>query len=312
MHTIPDDIDFSAYMDEPPAEHRVVPASSLLDSVIDHFFKPSDAPKIQMGWRKTHGDFEFRPAEVSLWAGINGHGKSQVVGQVSLDLMDQHQRVCIASLEMAPPKVMARMARQAGGRLDVTVPFLKAFHRWTDNRLWIYDHVGSSDPRTILAVIRYAVEKFGVQHFVVDNLAKVIAQEDDYNGQKAFVNSLCTIAKDTGVHVHLVLHVKKGDSEHRMPGKFDIKGSGAIADLVDNIFIVWRNKAKEDEIRKGNHENVDAPDCIVNLEKQRHGETEGSYGLWFDPNSMQYLESRLDRPKVYRIDPGLTAAQVEF
>ncbi|MFX7090780.1 hypothetical protein ABTH94_22045, partial [Acinetobacter baumannii] len=80
-----------------------------------------------------------------------------------------------------------------------------------------------------------------------------------------------------------------------------IKGSGAIADLVDNIFIVWRNKAKEDEIRKGNHEHVDAPDCMVNLEKQRHGETEGSYGFWFDPNSMQYLESRLDRPRVYRI-----------
>lgn len=312
MHLIRDNIDFSVYMDEPPAEHRVVPASSMLDAVIDHFFKPDDAPKVLMGWRKTHAAFEFRPGEVSLWGGINGHGKSQVIGQVALDLMDQSQRVCISSLEMAPPKVMARMARQAGGRLDVTIPFLKTFHSWTDNRLWIYDHVGSTDPRTILAVIRYAVDKFGVQHFVVDNLAKVIEKEDDYNGQKAFVNSLCTVAKDTGVHIHLVLHVKKGESEHKIPGKFDIKGSGAVADLVDNIWIVWRNKAKEAKMQEGNHEDADQPDCILNLEKQRHGEREGSFHFWFHPDSMQYMESRHDRPKVYRIEPGITGAEVEF
>ncbi|ONN64814.1 DnaB-like helicase C-terminal domain-containing protein [Herbaspirillum sp. VT-16-41] len=312
MQLIPDNIDFSAYMDEPPAEHRVVPASSLLDSVIDHFFKPSDAPQVQMGWRKTHGDFEFRPAEVSLWAGINGHGKSQVIGQVALDLMDQSQRVCVSSLEMAVAKVMARMARQAAGRLDVTRPFLNAFLRWTDGRLWLYDHMGSTDPRTIVAVIRYSVEQFGIQHFVVDNLAKVIEKEDDYNGQKAFVNSLCTVAKDTGVHIHLVLHVKKGESEHKVPGKFDIKGSGAIADLVDNIFVVWRNKAKEEEFREGNHEHADDPDCLLKLEKQRHGETEGSYRLWFHPGSMQYLESRHDRPKVYRIEPTITSEEVVF
>ncbi len=33
--------------------------------------------------------------------------------------------------------------------------------------------------------------------------------------------------------------------EETQPNKFDIKGTGAITDLVDNVFIVWRNKKKE-------------------------------------------------------------------
>ncbi len=312
MELIADTIDFSGYWDEPPAEHRVLPASGWLDQVIDHFYKPDDTPKVRMGWRKTQADFYFRPAEVSLWAGINGHGKSQLVGQVVLDLMAQNETVCIASLEMAPGRVMMRMARQAHGSSTPSVPYLKQFHAWTDGRLWLYDHVGSSTPQTILAVIRYAVDKFKVKHFVVDNLAKVIAGEDDYNKQKDFVNSLCTIANSTGVHIHLVLHVKKGKTENDMPGKFDIKGSGAITDLVDNVFIVWRNKGKEAKVRDGDGSDGDLPDAILTLEKQRNGETEGKYPLWFDGPSFQYLEGRNDLPKMYRVETGVNADQVEF
>jgi twinkle protein len=312
MELIPDTIDFSGYMEEPKAEHRVLPASGWLNDVIDDFYKPDDSPKVRMGWRKTQGDFFFRPAEVTLWAGINGHGKSQMVGQVALDLMSQHERVCIASLELSPRRVMNRMLRQAHGSNPPPIPYIKQFHKWTDERLWLYDHVGSSNPKTILAVIRYAIEKFKVSHFVVDNLAKIVAGEDDYNAQKDFVNGLCTIAHGTGVHIHLVLHVKKGKTENDVPGKFDIKGSGAITDLVDNVFIVWRNKAKEARIREGNATDADEPDAVLVLEKQRNGETEGKYSFWFDPVSFQYVEGRNELSKMYRVETGLTADQVEF
>lgn len=304
MQTIPDNIDFAAYMEEPPAEHRVLPASSWRDQVVDGFYNPDDAPKIRLGWRKTQADFHLRPAEVTLWGGINGHGKSQVVGQVALDLMMQDEPVCIASLELSPQRVMMRMARQAAGCFQPTIQFIDRLHGWTDGRLWLYDHVGSSNPKTMLAVIRYAIDKFKVRHFVVDNLAKVVQGEDDYNGQKEFVNALCTIAHGTGCHIHLVLHVKKGRTENDIPGKFDIKGSGAISDLVDNIFIVWRNKEKEAKKRAGEDFDAEAPDCVLSLEKQRNGETEGQYGFWFDTASFQYLESRTDLAKLYKIDPG--------
>lgn len=302
MQLIRDTVDLTEFMDEPSAEHSVLSADNWTKAVIDHFWLPDDSPKVRLPWKKTHGDFHFRPAEVTLWAGINGHGKSQVVGQLSHSLAAQNQLVTVASLEMPPPKTMARMSRQAFGGEQPTIDYLKRYGKWTDGKLWLYDHMGSVKPKTMLAVIRYAVAKFGVQHFIIDNLMKCGIQEDAYGEQKEFVDSLCVIAKDTGCHIHLVLHVKKGRSEDDLPNKFDIKGSGSITDLVDNVFIVWRNKSKEAKERAGEGFELDDPDCLLLLVKQRHGEAEGTYRLYFDRNSLQYKEFHNHMPTQFDLN----------
>jgi twinkle protein len=315
MKLIADTIDLSAYMDEQPQEHRVLPAGDWAQEVVDHFHKPDTAPRVVLPWKKTHRDFRFRDAEVTLWAGINGHGKSMLAGQVIHGLAEQGQRIALASLEMRPGVTMSRMVRQAYGADFPPAAYIQQYGKWTDNRLWIYDHVGSCNPKTMLAVIRYAIEKFGVQHFVVDNMMKVVSGEDDYNGQKDFVNGLCVIAKDTGCHIHLVLHVKKGRTEHDIPGKFDIKGSGAITDLVDNTFIVWRNKAKEQAMRSGDPFDAEDPDALLILAKQRNSqgeEDEGLYKLFFDRGSCQYLEGRTDMPKHCKVETGVRLEEVKF
>jgi twinkle protein len=312
MDLIPDTLDLSAYMDDASPVHRVLPASDWTAQVIDHFWKPDDMPKVRLPWLKTHRDFHFRPAEVTLWGGINGHGKSQLVGQVVHHLAERNQRIAMASLEMHPVTTMARMSRQAYGGEQPPIDYLKRYGQWTDGRLWLYDHVGSVNPRTMLAVIRYAVDKFAVQHFVVDNLMKCGIAEDAYNEQKNFVDGLCVIAKDTGCHIHLVLHVKKGRSEFDLPSKFDIKGTGAITDLVDNCFIVWRNKEKESKIRDGSDYSPHDPDCLLLLVKQRHGESEGAYRLYFDRQSLQYIEDRNTMPTHCRAEIGVSAEEVTF
>ena len=45
---------------------------------------------------------------------------------------------------------------------------------------------------------------------------------------------------------HIVVHPRKSNDETQMPSKLDCKGTGAITDLADNCFTVWRNKAKEE------------------------------------------------------------------
>lgn len=294
MHVIPDTIDFAAYMIE-PEHHNVRPASDWLDETIESFYQTSHAPRVPgMLWQKTTDRVQFRPGEVSLWAGINGHGKSMFLSQVVLDLCYQAERVLVASFEMKPFRQMNRMSRQACGSRMPNREFLEVFHQWTDERLWIYDHVGAVDWKKIVAVMRYAVKEFGITQFVIDSLMKCVKGDDDYNGQKDFVNELCALAQTHGVHVHLVHHVRKGESEHKTPGKFDVKGAGAITDQVDNVFIVWRNKKAEEE-KSGD------PTCILACEKQRNGEFEGKFGFWFDVDSQQYLEALSELPPMYGI-----------
>lgn len=289
------DFDFSQYMQE-KEEHAVLPASDWLKGTIDAFYATDDGPRQPgMLWKKTEDKIRFRPGEVSVWAGVNGHGKSMFLSQVTLDLCYQAEKVMVASFEMKPVRQMHRMSRQAAGSRLPTKDWLEVFHQWTDGRLWLYDHVGAVEWCKVIAVMRYARETFGITQFVVDSMMKCVKGEDDYNGQKDFVNELCAFAQAHSVHVHLVHHVKKSESEHKAPGKFDIKGSGAISDQVDNVFIVWRDK-------KSSEQNNGDPGCVLACEKQRNGEFEGKFGFWFDVDSQQYVENLNEMPCSYGVD----------
>ncbi|VVE31315.1 hypothetical protein PEP31012_03691 [Pandoraea eparura] len=303
-----DVINLSDYMTDTAEWHKVRPASEWMNAVVDHFHRPPEMPAVRLGWTKTWGKVDLRDGEVTLWAGVNGHGKSIITSQVALDLCTQGQKVCIASFEMKPHKTMARMTRQAWAASDPSQGFIRDFHKWTDDRLWIYDHLGKVTPDAICAVARYCASELGIKHLFVDNLMKCVAGEDDYNGQKDFVDQLTSVAQAENIHIHLVAHVRKGKDEYDQVGKFSVKGSGAITDLVDNVVIVWRNKKKEALAEGKLHLKNDEADyvmaegdVILSIEKQRHGEYEGAFHFWFDRDSFQYVENRGEFPHRYKL-----------
>ena len=102
------------------------------------------------------------------------------------------------------------------------------------------------------------------------------------------MTELCAVAKDTGCHVHLIHHARKLADESNIPGKFDAKGSGSITDQVDNVFTIWRNKAKEAERQEKGATDESKPDAMLICDKQRHGEWEGKVRLWFDTEATSY------------------------
>lgn len=301
MQLIKDTIDFNAYREEPET-HKVRRASDFLAETIAAFYPPAGtAVPPRPLWDKTNGKIAFRPGEVSLFSGINGHGKSMFMSQIGIDLMTQGEKVLSLSFEMLPVRQMQRMSRQAYASDQPPVDFLNRFHEWTTGKLWMYDHNGSIKWEKVIAVMRYAQEKFGITQFIIDSLMKCVKGETDYDAQKDFVNELCAFAQARKVHIHLVHHIRKSEDEDRIPGKFDAKGAGAITDMVDNVFIVWRNKKAE----RGDNKDQ-KPTAMLKCDKQRNGEWEGLLGFWFHPESMQYLElidgypMRCDLSKVRR------------
>lgn len=289
------DGDFDNYMHERDAsEHaNVKQATEFVDQLIEFFNTDNVYAGASLPWAKTHEQFRLRPGEVTLWPGFNGHGKSLVLGQIMLHLL-REQKVCIASFEMKPITTLARMCRQALGANNPTDDYVRRFCERGGDRLWLYDQHGTVNAERVIAVIYYAAEKLGVNHFVIDSLMKCGIADDDYTGQKRFVDRLCAAAKDTGCHIHLVAHSRKGQDEFSAPGKMDVKGSGSITDQVDNVMTVWRNKRKEQAIAAGKADSdmKDQADTIVICDKQRNGEWEGKIGLWFDQASMRFRESK--------------------
>lgn len=263
-------------------------ANSFVDQVINEFYSPEGLIGYKLPWAKTHDKIRLGLDELSVWTGINGHGKSQMLGQIILGCIQQGAKVCVASLELKPKKLLARLTRQAGGLRTPTAEYIKAIHAWYGENLWIFDLVGTAKTERILDVFKYARQRYGIEVFVVDSFMKCGIIEDDYNSQKAFVEKLCDFKNEYNCHVHLVVHPRKLQDESKAPGKLDIKGSGSVTDLADNCFTVWRNKVKEENLRKlsigvpAHAELSEKFDAILRCDKQRNGEWEGAIALWFD------------------------------
>ena len=303
-----DSIDFRQYLRETDAKANVKNAADYTDVLKARLRIKKAEKQIYLPWPKTRDNFAFRPGEVTVWAGQNGHGKSLVTSMVCLSLLGQEQKICIASFEMKPHMTVQRMARMYAGMNPFSPEFqgdkgieaidalYDEFGGWVDGRLWIYDQQGTADRELVIGMVRYCATELKLNHVVVDNLAKVVSGEDDYNAQKSFVDEMTSIARDHHIHIHIVHHLKKPSKETDLPDKNDLKGSGAIADQVDNIVLVFRNKSKEIAIRSNKAgDKGKEPDQVLFVRKQRNyegsGDGEPQINLWFDMDSQQYRES---------------------
>jgi twinkle protein len=285
-----DDIDWLKYSQDTNVKRKIREKSDYQESLDDYFAGNLYAKGCALPWEKAK-HISIRPSEVSLWAGVNGHGKSLLLGQVVLGLVEQGQKCLIASFEMRPEITLARMVRQAAGQKKPASTATQAFTNWKKDQLYLYDHHGMIDVQQMLAVCRYATTELGITQIVIDSLMKCVKGEDDMNGQKDFVNALCALSRDSGVHIHLVHHMRKGSDEKSIGGKFDLKGSGSITDQADNVFIVWKNKEKAQLVAENPHYfDREVPDAVLVCEKQRNGEWEGKLKLWFDYKSQQFIE----------------------
>lgn len=299
MNLIPDTIDWEQYEEESEHLAKVKPASAFLQAMIDNIGKPAaQARRSFLPWPKTHKLFAFRDGETTLWAGVSGHGKSELLGEVITSLIVQEETAAIASFEMKPQQTLERQLRQFIGLGDAQLSdqtrreYYEQFKALTDARLWLYDHQGICPTKRAIAFTRYCFKALKLKHVVLDSLMKMVRDEDDYNAQKNLVDELTSIARDYDGHVHLVHHIKKLEKETDQPDRNSIKGSGSILDQVDNILMPWRNKQKELDLAANKPVDDSTPDTIIFVRKQRNGTGwEGPIRLYHCNDTKQFTSS---------------------
>lgn len=264
------------------------------EKIMDEF-KNSQTNGLRLPWSKTYSGIRLRPSEISIWAGINSHGKSIALSQVAVEAVAQGHKVCIASMEMKPRKLGRKMYQQLIGKDNPSQQEGQRTADFLGENMFLFEVYGTAKADRIIEVFNYARKRYGVTHFQVDSLSKCGLGEDDYNGQKALVDRLMEFAGEHDVHVHLVVHIRKLQDESKIPGKFDVKGTGAITDMVDNVFIWWRNKPKEEGAKDAQY----SFDAALNCVKQRETGEEPLYGLYFHKDSCQFTCDENEPPKQY-------------
>lgn len=250
-----------------------------------------------VGYRTPYGKLGdkllFRPAELTIWTGDAGAGKSQILLDCACDWIKQGSRICLSSLEMKPDQTLKRMCKQVVGTDRPTEEAIAAALKWMDAGLLIYELTGKQKADALLEVFSYARAKYGCDQFIIDSLMRLGIAGDDYNTQESVIFKLVDWSIANNVHVHLVAHSRKGERDRGAPETADIKGAMEIGANAFNIISVWRNRKLEEEIRQAKTEAerqalMEKPGVLMNVAKQRNGDFEGKVGLWFDQASYRY------------------------
>ena len=276
--------------DETEEQVKVKPASEFMSQVIDGF---NDLGENVAGSRWPWHLFDdqrlrIRQGELTIYAGHSGSYKSMIQSQVAASLMLQDERCGICSFEMRPKKTLMRFVRQCSGTDEPSIRYMHDLDRWTRGKLWFYDHLGTVDPRKLLAVCRYMAQELEIKHIFIDSLMKVMRKTDDLNEQKQFIGDLIAIAQAQNIHIHLVAHTRKPPAGGGKQTKHDIHGAGEIEKQADNVLIIQRNNQLQDGnvAAKDLASFSDEPDVWLTVAKQREGEFEGVFAMMFNGKSL--------------------------
>lgn len=266
-------------------------------------------------------NFNIRPAELTLYTGYAGHGKSALLYQAIASLAFRYeQKVVVASLEENSEQLAVLTAIIAAGRSFAKddKALIKRIFEIARQRIFFYDFRGLAKVDSVMETAEYAIRRFGCQHFVFDSIAKTTLQVEDNEKMNEFVGKICDSMDQTGAHYHLVAHSRKGKEGdfQEIPTLQEIKGAASLGIQCFNCVTVWRNRPKEAMIAlgekqsktdgsfrtKGNNRsegkeyNVNNirrewADNLLIVGKQKVGGQTGQHDLWYNRDTYSFKRS---------------------
>lgn len=204
-------------------------------------------------WESLRNDFKIIKGELTLVSGYTGQGKSEMVTHIALDAISQGAKAMIASLEMTPGQLQARITHQATGIQLPSQEYHTHVSQFYRDKLRVFDTRGIADINEILEGCRLLNNIFGHDVFIFDNLMMLDSSTDDYNKQFHNAQRISEFTKKFKVCSLLVAHSKKPrekldagkfSADFNPPGIYDVMGASSVANLVDNHISITINQAK--------------------------------------------------------------------
>jgi twinkle protein len=299
VNLLPTNLDLDRYVDPPRDAHRIVRPSDIVERVIER--ARLGVYGARLPWQKTHQLVRFPPHQITLWGGPMGSWKSSVLSHVAIGWCEQGEKVCVTSLEEPLDEYEYRQTQQMFASTEVSESDIRSAARSLDDRMWFWDSDGEMNCERAIAMMRYCAFELGITQFVFDNVTNVVDPSvDNTSEQWRFMRSAHRLARDTGMHVHLVMHTKKDSTDYfdRPPKAGDLRGSGSIPQMADNILMLWRNVKKEDRAAEDgmSEELMREPDLTVLVEKAKFTRWRGRIRLWNNLQAWQFVENGMAEP----------------
>ena len=302
------DVDWKSELKDPPHTGDVKSPEDYTEDAWKYLTDATEKRGGRLPWQ--YAEWKFQPGHLNVYVGINGHGKSMMLSQMMAWLTrdgqsDRVEKVLFWSPEMTPAAQVARLVTMITGIGNPTKEYFEKAVRWMGDRIYIYQRAHRVGIDELKGISLFAQRRLGVTQIVIDSLVKIHTGTSAANQllvQTDLADQLAVLARDSGLTINLVAHARKGERESDRLTKFDLKGSGAIADLADSIWIVSRNVRKNEmqKFAKGQPTELDdAPDGYLECVKNRHHHELPFISLWFNPGANQFTSKQ---GKILRIE----------
>ena len=239
---------------------------------------------------------------VSVISGLRGAAKSTFLSQIILNCIQNESTTVCYSGELSSQRFMRWMYLQAAGKA-YTKPYMEYegyycpneikpyINTWMGDYMWLYNNHHGNNFNEIGKCLRAEILKRKADICIVDNLMALDLSTfdiDKYEAQTKFVWELKDIAQSCNVHIIFVAHPRKAAGFLRLD---DISGSGNIANIVDNAFIVHRNNKDFQRLTeqmfkwKADHKAYTGTN-VIEICKDRDGGIQDEFvPLWYEPET---------------------------
>lgn len=208
----------------------------------------------------------MRHGEITLFTSGTGSGKSTVIKEIILDLLEKTEdRVGLVSLEesigdTAEKFISMSLKRPISGEPPLTDEELRAGFNdvFADERLVLLDHQGSVGDDSLIDKLEYMC-LMGCKYIVLDHITIAVSEgSEGLSGNEAIdkiMSDLLKIVKRHNVWLGLISHLRKAQGgksfeEGNLASIDDIKGSGSIKQISFDIIAFARNLVAEDDMER--------------------------------------------------------------
>lgn len=254
---------------------------------------------ISSGWKSLDDLLGgFRSNELSILTGETGSGKTTWAANLGYRLSKAGHPVFIASFEMKPKAIIRKMIQMESGysfydlkkqELELN---LKAISSLPLHFIDVYGEIGISELRNS---IYYAKRRHGIKLVILDHLHFFLKCSADHERQAidSALRDIKSWAMDLNLHIILIVHPTKIETENRPIRLNDLKGSSGLKQIPDNVFSIWRPRDPDDL------KNPQGEVILYILKVRDDSGDEGKVILTFDKRSQSYSDSgQIETPLV--------------
>lgn len=235
-----------------------------MSDIRDRLLKP---PEPGVAWcfpTLTELTYGRRKGELFGFGAGVGVGKTDVfTQQIAYDIDTLGKRVGVIYLEQN----VVETAQRVMGKLDKRLYHIpdgewtrKQYEDSIDHlekrdQLYMMEHFGSMDWKTIKGIIKYFNKAYDIEHIYLDHLTALSANEhDERRALDGIMADMAGLAQELGIIIHFISHLTTPEGKaHEEGGRVMEKhftGSRAIARWSHYMFGLERNKQEEDPIKR--------------------------------------------------------------